>query len=217
MQPREVSELDDIADWVVACSDNEIDEAIRSLPSHLQYRLQQRTGQPRHGGSELVTRRFSANMSLKTVRRISHEWHEAVANHMPEGSLVQFPEPWIDGADLGNYKIVPIRDSRELYLAAKTLHNCATTYGDVICYGQDYLYTVRDEGGKTIVMIELGRDATGASLRQVKAYCNAPAPKEIERLVMRWFNHNKAAVRFPPAPEPRTNRSLPWDEEGVPF
>jgi len=42
-------------------------------------------------------------------------------------------------------------------------------------------------------------------LRQIKGCCNASAPKEIERMVRRWFNRNKSAVRLPDAPERAEN------------
>ena len=40
-----------------------------------------------------MARRFSPDMSLETVLRLSDEWHEAVANDL-SGPQFDFPEPW---------------------------------------------------------------------------------------------------------------------------
>jgi hypothetical protein len=122
---------------------------------------------------------------------------------MTEGELVKFPEPWIGGAEFGDHKIAPITDSRELYLASKRLHNCASEYRESIAYGCRSLYTVNNSSGAPVVMVELYRKfgergwSNEAQLGQVKGYCNAPAPEQIEREVRKWFSRGRKQAKLP--------------------
>jgi hypothetical protein len=189
---EEMPELYDIMDWARASGDAEIIRALDQLPEDIRRSILERCPNlVRRGGAELVTRHFSPDMSLKTVRRLSEEWHRAVANNMSQGQFVTFPHPWINVGEFDDHKIVPISDSGELYLAGRMLHNCAGTYTDRIVGGRSYLYTVMDRTNRPIVMVELDRTADGIQLGQIKARYNTPAPKEIGKGVHRWFNSHK--------------------------
>jgi hypothetical protein len=96
--------IEDAADWVRAC-----------LPASDQ------TPRP---GAEFVTRRFSRGMSVKTVTALTHEWHEAVAYNMT-GPSYEFPEPWAPATKIGDYDVVPITNSGELYREGNAMHHCA--------------------------------------------------------------------------------------------
>jgi hypothetical protein len=188
---REFADIEDIRDWVRACGPK--------IPPPDRTELFQRDDRR----AQFITRRFSPDMSLKTVRKLCLQWHEAIANNMTEGELIKFPEPWIGGAEFGDHKIVTITDSRDLYLASKRLHNCAASeYAESITYGRACLYTVNDSGGAPVVMVELYRKfgergwSNEVQLGQVKGYCNAPAPEEIERGVRRWFSRMKKQARL---------------------
>jgi hypothetical protein len=112
--------------------------------------------------------------------------------------LKTFPQPWIAGAENDAHKISPITDSRELYLASKAppqlcQHLRARDFGVALLP-----YTVTNGDSRLVVMVEIARaDKGGVALRQIKGYCNGPAPKDIERIVRRWFNRNKSTVRIP--------------------
>jgi hypothetical protein len=62
---------------------------------------------------------------------------------------------------------------------------------------------VNNGGGAPVVMIELYRkfDERGWSnevqLGQVKGYCNAPAPDQIEREVRKWFSRGRKQAKLP--------------------
>jgi hypothetical protein len=217
---EELGELDEIADWLHASEIKNIPaehfqiidrfRELRLIPSFID----RETGTK---GAELVTRPFSPDMSLKTVRRLTAEWHEAVANNMTEGKLIKFPEPWIKGAEINAHKIVPITDSRELYLASKALHNCANTYAQDILDSRCCLYSVTNGDSRPTVMVEIAHtDKGGVVLGQIKGYCNGPAPKEIERMVRRWFNRSKSSA-WMELPECKENEAQPWDDEDMPF
>jgi hypothetical protein len=186
---REFTDIEDIKDWVQACQHN--DDRV-----------------PDQRG-KFLTRRFSPDMSLRTVRRLCEEWHEAIASNMTEGELVKFPEPWIDGAEFGGHRIVPVTDSQELYLASKRLHNCASEYVEAVVGGYRYLYTVTNGNGIPAVMVEIYREGNVARLGQVKGYCNATAPKEIEMGVRRWFSRMERQTKLSgPANERRSEKPL---------
>ena len=208
-----IAELDEIVDWLRASEIKSIPEKHFQIVDrfrrlgliHAQAELR------RDRGAEFVTRPFSPDMSLKTVRQLTAEWHETVANNMSEGELREFPQPWIDGAEIDAHKIVPITDSRQLYLASKALHNCANGYAGDILDSHCYLYTVSNGDNRPAVMVEIRRTDEGVALRQIKGHCNGSAPKEIERMVRRWFNRNKATLKIP---EPMIPMS---DDEAIPF
>ena len=76
-------------------------------------------------------RPFSADMSLKTVMRLSANWHEAVATNMV-GPNYEFPEPWCDGGHSGGYEIIPIAINQSIsscsfLLTGNPCANCKTT------------------------------------------------------------------------------------------
>jgi hypothetical protein len=214
-------QFEDIFDWVKAArkrqylADGVADIQARGEAALVDFLERGReTWQVDGWQSALFTRPYSPRMSLRTVRKLSHGWHEAVANNMSGGALQKFPSPWIDGAEFNHHKIVPIQDSRDLYLTAKTLHNCAVTYADAILKGQCYLYSVTNGDGKTpAVMVELRREKEAAKLGQIKSYCNGPAPKEIERGVRRWFNVNKDTLKLPAQSRHMWGR----DDSDIPF
>ena len=201
-----IAELDEIVDWLCSEINSIPEQHFEIVDRFRQLGLFDTQAQPRrNGGAEFVTRPFSPDMSLKTVRQLTAEWHEAVANNMTEGKLQKFPQPWINGAEIDAHKIVPITDSRELYLASKALHNCANGYEANILGCNCYLYTVSNGDNRPAAMVEMVQTDNGVVLRQIKGCCNASAPKEIERMVRRWFNRNKSAVRLPDPPERAKN------------
>ena len=100
--------LSNISDWVRA-------SYAAGVPDHV-LRALQAPGNTDVGG-QFVTRPFSPNMSLRTVARLSDEWHEAVANNMGEadGSAgPAFPTPWLKGVKINGYEIVPIERAESM-------------------------------------------------------------------------------------------------------
>ena len=176
--PEAVAEIRDMKDWVAACELRENGELIGQLEP-----------EPVHeNAARLVTRRFSPKMSLKTVRRLSDQWHNAIADNIRQEQLIKFPDPWIGSGELDNYRIVPITDSAELYCASATLHNCATTYIGSILAGKSYLYRVVDNSERTVAMVELAQTMSGLELGPIKERCNTYARKDLQKAVQLWFS-----------------------------
>src|SRR5262249_23572140 len=62
-----------------------------------------------HGddGHQFVVRPFKPTMSLRTVTKLSAEWHEAVASNLT-GPQHTFPAPWFPAATINGVEIIPI-------------------------------------------------------------------------------------------------------------
>jgi PcfJ-like protein len=88
-----------------------------------------------HPGRRFVVRAFTPSMSLKTVMKLSADWHEAVANSM-DGPDLAFPSPWFPAATIGDYQIVPIETAAELYREGHAMHHCVGTYSDEVRSGR---------------------------------------------------------------------------------
>ena len=81
---------------------------------------------PLKRGRSLSCVRSSPRMSLKTVTRLSADWHEAVASHMV-GPQFAFPPPWYPAAKVGGFEILPIDNSAALYREGAAMHHCIGT------------------------------------------------------------------------------------------
>ena len=65
-------------------------------------------------GHQFITRPFQSTMSLRSVSKLSDEWHEAVASNM-SGPQYASPVPWLPAATINGVDIVPIDSSADLY------------------------------------------------------------------------------------------------------
>jgi hypothetical protein len=162
-----------------------------------------------HDGQRFIVRPFAPTMSLRTVTRLSAEWHEAVASHI-EGPEYVFPTPWYPATKLkGGYEIVPIENSAELYREGAAMHHCVGTYADEVRNGHSYIYSVR-RGGERVAtaqfdrIVDKGVVCNQVRLRQIRGPCNAQVPKEIITTVQRWL---RAQAPLPPGEE--VAKSLP--------
>jgi len=93
-----------------------------------------------HNADRFVVRPFSPDMSLRTVTKLSADWHEAVANNM-DGPQHAFPDPWLPATRLNGHEIVPITNSADLYREGHAMHNCIGTYASDVMAGKSYIYT----------------------------------------------------------------------------
>ena len=84
-----------------------------------------------HGndGHQFVVRPFKPTMSLRTVTKLSAEWHEAVASNLT-GPQHAFPAPWFPAARVNGLEIIPIDNSADLYREGAFMHHCIGTYAD---------------------------------------------------------------------------------------
>ncbi|HMF25572.1 MAG TPA: PcfJ domain-containing protein [Pseudolabrys sp.] len=132
-----------------------------------------------------VTRPFSPNMSLRTVMKLSADWHEAVANNL-DGPQYSFPKPWLPATRLNGYEIVPIANGADLYREGAAMRHCVGSYGSLVTRGDCYIYSVREDG-KRVATAEIIRADGRMVLGQIRGPCNAQAPKEIVAAMRRWL------------------------------
>jgi hypothetical protein len=197
--------VSDLADWVRACTTTEADERVL----------------PEVRGKQFVARPFTPSMSLKTVTKLSADWHEAVAADM-SGPRFAFPSPWYPAAKLGTYEILPIESSAELYREGAAMHHCAGTYACEVKCGAIYVYSIRGDGER-LATLELGRNGNRPALIQLRGPCNAQPPKEITAIVQRWLRAQPPLQQQDP---PRRNyvalrakyeAEQLGDADGIPF
>ena len=105
-------EIRNIGDWVQASYQAQADEAMQELIERLRDRVPAEyfERQPRtiRNGFGLVRRHFTPGMSLATVRGLSEEWHDAVADRQYSAESTPLPKPWAEPAEIGGCQIVPL-------------------------------------------------------------------------------------------------------------
>ena len=151
--------LHDLADWVRASHGND--------------------------GQQFVVRPFKPTMSLRTVTKLSAEWHEAVASNLT-GSQDAFPTPWFPAARVNGVEIIPIDNSADLYREGASMHHCIGTYAEKVRRGRYYVYSIRRDAER-LATAGLVLHGARAKLAQLRGPCNAPVPKQITATVERWL------------------------------
>jgi hypothetical protein len=157
---RELRQVIDIRDWVRECMRE----------------------QPRY-----VTRPFREDMSVRTVRRLNEQWHEAIATTNHKASKFVIPPPWFPPGEVNGYQIVPVDSVEELYREGREMRNCVASYDARIAEGGCYIYSIR-LGEKRLATAEISPEGTRPLIRQIAGPCNASPPKEIKRAVQKWLS-----------------------------
>jgi hypothetical protein len=212
------AQVHDIGDWVAA-------SYAASVPAHLHQAILHHHGLGLPiGGTRphCITRQFSADMSVRTVRELAAEWHEAVALAAPE-SGVELPPPWRDVATVDDLEIVPLATALEICAEGRAMHHCVRSYIPKVAAGECYIFSAR-RGGQRIATIEVQRQSDGVvRIIQMRGPCNALVAKATQHVLRRWCAQRNAWR--PPAPAPEPDRSnIFWlapgdadDFEGIPF
>ena len=159
--------LQDLADWVRASQGDE--------------------------GHQFVVRPFKPTMSLRTVTKLSSEWHEAVAANMT-GPQLTFPAPWFPAATINRINIIPIDNSAELYREGARMHHCVGTYAEEVRAGHLYVYSIRREG-EHVATASVIRNGCRVQLLELRGPCNSPVSKQISALVGRWLKRRPQTMR----------------------
>jgi len=193
------SQVENVSDWVRGSYRVSVDEALAAIPQYMIDACDMDFWGHRRQGQETppnyITRRFSSDMSLRTVFGLSDEWHEAVANHQSNHST-PFPEPWTGPAEVDGYQIVPITNTEELYREGKRMWHCVASYANETILGNCYFYHVEKEA-KPIATTQLLREGTKPKLGQVRGPCNAIVDKKIMQILRKWVR----LVKKLPAPK----------------
>ena len=187
------SQVENVSDWVKASYRVSVDEALAAIPQYmidacnldfLGVRHQEQSATANY-----VTCRFSSDMSLRTVFRLSDEWHEAVANHQSD-HITTFPEPWVGPAEVDGYQITPITNGAELYREGKRMRHCVGSYVNEVTWNNCYFYHV-EKGGEPVATVQLIRESTKPRLGQVRGPCNAIVDKKTMQILRKWVRQIK--------------------------
>ena len=193
------SQVENVSDWIKASYRVSVDEALAAIPQYMidAYADVTCSRLAADGTPNYVTRRFSSDMSLRTVFELSDEWHETVANHQPNHST-PFPEPWAGPADVDGYQIAPITNSADLYREGKRMRHCVGSYAYDVTGQRCYFYHVEKEG-KPIATVELLRNGTKPTVGHTRGPCNAIVDKKIMQILRKWVRQIKEvpAVQTP--------------------
>jgi PcfJ-like protein len=173
------ADIIDIGDWVRS-------SYVADVPKYTQRLLSGRLdcGNDLDFGQQCVTRRFSPDMSLATVRELSSAWHEAIALSDPNTN-VPLPAPWRNATRIGNISVVPLDTAAAIAAEGRAMHHCARTLIAKVKCGDSYLFSARD-GDQRIATIEVGRNGDGTFINQMRGACNSMLPKPLQAKLTRW-------------------------------
>ena len=139
-----------------------------------------------------ITRPFSSDMSVNTVRTENELWHEAIAKRKADKSNYKIPAPWCPAGQVNGYQIVPLDSTEELWKEGRAMHHCAGSYDYRVAAGKCYMYSVR-QGDNRVATVELVRKQGKVKPLQIRAACNAEPPKDVKIAVRKWISELKAA------------------------
>lgn len=173
--------LSDLADWVRVGEKrperNDGLELLAPYPLAPEQRL----------GHQFIVRPFDPSMSLRTVMKLSADWHEAVANNL-DGPEYVFPAPWFPATTVNGIDIIPITNSADLYREGHNMHHCVGNYANRVQAGHYYVYSIcRD--GKHLASAGLSLVDGKVILDQLRGPCNASVPGQITSAVKRWVRN----------------------------
>jgi hypothetical protein len=138
-----------------------------------------------------ITRPFSPDMSVNTVRRENELWHDAIAKCDAAKSKFKIPPPWYPAAESNGYSIVPVDSAEELWKEGRVMHHCVGSYDYRVAAGNCYVYSVR-QGDNRIATFELVKERDKVKPGQIRAACNAEPPKEVKIAVRKWISNLRA-------------------------
>ena len=209
-------EIGNIGDWIQASYRAQADEAMQELIERLRDRVPAEyfERQPRtdRNGFGLVRRHFTPGMSLATVRSLSEEWHDAVADRQYSAENTPLPEPWAEPTEIGGYQIVPLATAQEIYHEGKAMRHCVADYVHRVLWGGHYIYSLRKDEKRLATIEVLGNGGTGVELGQVAGPCNQRVDRKTRRLIDKWFRSTKFT-----RPQPKRTEVADDRDDFLPF
>jgi hypothetical protein len=199
------AQVSDIGDWVRA-------SYIVGVPKHVRGALRghERFFDNESFGDEHITRAFSPDMSVTTVKELSSAWHEAIALSDPKTN-VPLPAPWRSVTRIGDISVVPLDTAAAIAAEGRAMHHCARTLIAKVKCGDSYLFSARD-GDQRVATIEVGRNGEEVFINQMRGTCNSMLPQPLQAMLTRWVRERdnwNLPIREP------VNAVDSWDE--IPF
>jgi hypothetical protein len=169
--------ISDIGDWVRA-------SYIVDVPKHVRQALCGHHLGNGGVGDEHVSRAFSPDMSVTTVKDLSSAWHEATALSDPKTN-VPLPAPWRSTTRIGEISVVPLDTAAAIAAEGRAMHHCARTLIAKVSCGDSYLFSARD-GDQRIATIEVSRNGEQIFINQMRGACNSILPQPLQTKLTRW-------------------------------
>jgi PcfJ-like protein len=137
-----------------------------------------------------ITRPFSPDMSVETVRTENELWHEAIAKCEAVKSDYKIPAPWYPAGRIDGYQFVPLDSTEELWKEGRAMHHCAGSFDYRVAAGHCYIYSIR-QGDTRVATVELVRKDGNVQARQIRAACNAEPPNGVRVAVRKWISNQQ--------------------------
>jgi hypothetical protein len=171
--------VSNIGDWVRA-------SYVVGVPQHVRLALRASSafGDNDALGERYITRPFSPDMSVATVKELSAPWHEEVALSDPRTN-VALPAPWRDATKIGDISVVPLDTASAIAAEGRAMHHCARTLIAKVQRGDSYLFGARD-GDQRIATIEVSRNGQEIFINQMRGACNSIVPLPLQNKFRRW-------------------------------
>jgi len=155
---------------------------------------------------DYVGRKFSADMTWKTAKRLCDEWHA----RREFGPLVdkQFPEPWLPREEINGYVIEPITNTIALYEEGKEMHHCVYSYAQRVFNGDCYIYSIKKKDKRiatmevnrralTLLHIPLSLEYNPVTIGQLRGPCNKSPDGKIFSISKTWLDKNISKAKVP--------------------
>lgn len=143
-----------------------------------------------------ITRPFSPDMSVATVKALSDEWHGAVATIEHKASNYRIPAPWYPSGQVDGYEIIAVDSAEGLWKEGQFMHHCVGSYDYRVSAGACHIYSVR-RGDERLATVELALEGGVVRAVQIKGPCNKPAPKAITSAVRKWLKSQSSPPNLP--------------------
>ena len=146
-------------------------------------------------GARFITRPLNRNMAVDTVIELSNAWHRDVAQFSRdiETGIVEFPQPWLEGAHIGQFRIQPITDVVELREEGLHMRHCVATYASRVVKGVSYIYSVRRDEERVATLELVRNDEADFSVGQISGIRNSRVSGDVAGAIRRWASAGTAA------------------------
>lgn len=151
------------------------------------------------------TGNYEPKMSWENAWKRAQQWHNEEVRRANERMRLRavedekpFPSPWIPGATVHGYEIVPLTSPQELNEEGAAMHHCVGSYARNVRGGHCYIYSVRKDGNR-LATLELGKGygswydvppafaVNSYRVAQLRAACNAEPSPVVRAAVESWL------------------------------
>jgi hypothetical protein len=144
--------------------------------------------QPGCFAHDLITVRWSPDMTYKTAAQEAQSWHTRARPYLALG-FGCIEDTWLAPGVYGDFEIRPLTYAGAVAKAAAELGNCAATYVGGVASNKRRLWVVMRDS-RIVAMLDLfaiGGDEKHPSVIQLRGAKNDTVTYDIERAVRQWW------------------------------